>query len=192
MSALVSRSLSLPVMHYDTGDFLRFGDRIRRRVVLWAVHLGDDVAVGSGATERAIGDGEVVFAKTLAGSEEHRSWGGVVIVRHAHNDQFPMTNSQSRSSEQDSFYSIYGHMRDFAVAKGDTIANGGELGVAAEGFTPENGWWKHPHLHFGIYTGPWQGEILPGYWRPEQFWRTKRKWWHDPREFIKRFNKKGE
>jgi murein DD-endopeptidase MepM/ murein hydrolase activator NlpD len=67
------------------------------------------------------------------------------------------------------------------------VVGGQVIGVVAEGLTPENGWWKIPHLHFGIYVGPWRDSVLPGYKRFEEF-RTKTKWWEDPSSFIEKYN----
>jgi len=159
--------LQFPIDPYDTGEYYRFGDVIRRRVILWAVHLGDDVAAGAGTFVRAIGDGEVVWSETRRGSMQRRNWGGLIVVKH------------------DSFYSVYGHMSHLRVTKGARAARSDILGEVAEGNTPENGYWERPHLHFGIYTGPWRDEVLPGWWRIEQFWRTKLRWWHDPRMFLR-------
>ena len=183
-----AKRLILPVDNYTTGDYRAFGATIRRHVLLWATHLGDDVAVPAGTPVRAIGPGKVVLAKTLPGSEDHRSWGGLVVLKHDLNDQGPMTNNQSNPKPQlpGIFYSLYGHLKGLRVKAGEHVEQGQPLGVVAEGPTPENGWWKNAHLHFGIYTGPWNGRVLPGYWRPEQFWRTKKKWWHNPRAFIQK------
>lgn len=186
----MEEGLQWPVESYTTGDYLKFRDRIRRHKILWATHLGDDVAVGTGTLVKAIGAGEVVLAKILPGSKEHRSWGGVVVLKHKTsniNHSLVSTGIMAgvaKSSIQE-FFSIYGHIKDLRAVKGDQVTGGHILGEVAEGYTAENGWWKQPHLHFGIYTGPWQGEVLPGYWRPEQFWRTRLAWWHDPQNFIK-------
>lgn len=173
--------LDWPVVPYRvTADGWRFGEWVRRRIVYWAVHLGDDVVLPAGTPVRAIGTGTVVFARTLPGSEQKRSWGGVVIVRHGKNDHIPITDGQLTNE----FYSLYGHLAGLAVREGEAVLLGQQLGVIAAGRTPENGWWKVAHLHFGIYSGPWRGQALPGYWRPERWWRTRRRWWHDPQTFI--------
>lgn len=168
--------LELPLTPYQLSpDYLKFGERIRRHVVLWATHLGDDVVVEPGTPVQASGDGEVVWSEMRLGSEGHRNWGGVVIIGHTH------------AITQQPFYSVYGHMKDLAVKVGQPIKAGQLLGHVAASYTPENGWWKVPHLHFAIYTGPWQNDILPGYKRPEER-QTKMQWWHDPQPFIERYN----
>lgn len=180
--------LQLPVDNYTTGDYHAFGVTIRRHLVLWATHLGDDVAAEAGTVVRAIGQGEVVLAQTVPGSEAHRSWGGLVVLRHDSNVKAQNPNDKSSPNTKypipNTFYSIYGHLEDIHVPVGERVQLGQPLGMVADGPTPENGWWRNPHLHFAIYTGPWEGNVPPGYWRPDQFWRTKRKWWHDPQKFI--------
>ena len=179
----VPRRLSLPIVPYTVSDeYWKFGDRVPRRFGLWARHLGDDVAVPAGTVVSAIGEGEVVLSEMRLGSEQKRNWGGVIVLAHKTNFQFSIFNFQN-------FYSVYGHMRDLTVEAGDHVTAEQRLGAVAEGYTPENGWWKVPHLHFAIYTGPWRGVVLPGYWRPERFWRTSLRWWHEPRAFIDKYIK---
>lgn len=181
MSDLLTAKLVLPLEPYELKDgYYRFGTRVRSRWILWARHLGDDIVAEPGAAVSAIGEGEVVWAEVRAGSPQKRNWGGLIVLKHEHkmtNDQFPMTN----------FFSVYGHITDIAVKVGEKLQGGQELGVVAAGLTPENGWWKIPHLHFAIYTGPWTGEILPGY---KRFFdgRTKMAWWRDPASFIEEYN----
>ena len=170
----------LPVQPYTTGEFLRFGQRIRRRLVLWATHLGDDVAVAADAPVHAIGPGTVVLAKMQRGSKARRAWGGVVILKHKLQEQ--------------TVYSVYGHMTDLKVDNQELVEAGQQLGVVAKANTPENGMWRNAHLHFAIYTGPFDGRLLPGYARPDDWVlmrprRTRKKWWHDPRDFIDRYNR---
>ncbi len=166
--------LSLPLPAYEIGGY-HFGQRLRRRIILWATHLGDDIVQPAGTPVNAIGDGEVVWAEMRAGSAIKRNWGGIVVVGHTHR------------VTQEPFYSLYGHLRDLTVTVGQTIGTGHPLGAIAESYTAANGWWKIPHLHFAIYTGPWRNIILPGYKRPEQF-RTKMAWWQDPHAFVTKYN----
>ena len=160
--------LQLPLEPYQVGGYA-FGERLRRRFGVPAVHLGEDVVAEPGTRVNAIGAGRVVLAKMLLGSEEKRNWGGVVIIQHQ------------------TFYSIYGHLKVLQVKSGEAVTGGQSLGEVAGSSTPENGWWKIAHLHFAIYTGPWQGQVLPGWWRPERFWRTRLSWWHAPRAFIEEY-----
>lgn len=173
MSFPVSDKLQLPVKQYNIVGYA-FKKRLRRWWILWATHLGDDVVVPAGSRVSAIGDGEVVWSEMRLGEDLKRNWGGIIVLGHQKN------NFQN-------FYSVYGHMRDLQVLVGDSVEMGQQLGIVADSYTPENGWWKIPHLHFGIYTGPWDGKILPGYKRVEEF-RTKIKWWENPKLFIDQFN----
>ena len=184
--------LSLPIEPYTITGY-RFGDRLRRKVVLWATHLGDDIEAWAGTEVKAIGDGEVVWSEMRLGSQKKRNWGGLIVV--AHSNKSPILKSAAASgilsdgsSKTQTFFSVYGHMRELRVAAGDQVVEGEAIGVVAEGYTAENGWWKIPHLHFGIYVGPWREVVLPGYKRVEE-WRTKTKWWRDPRVFIEQYNK---
>lgn len=170
--------LSLPVLPYDVAGY-RFGQRIRRRGFLWATHLGDDVVAAAGTPVSTIGQGEVVWSEMRLGSADKRNWGGIVIIKHEPDSKF--------------FFSLYGHITAIRVKKGDRVQPGQLLGVVAAGNTPENGWWKTPHVHFAIYTGPWQERVLPGYARPDDWLRlsprhTRMKWWHNPQVFITRYN----
>lgn len=176
-------TLVFPIKPYTLqGGYYKFGTPVRSRVLLWARHLGDDLVVGAGTPVRAIGDGEVVWAGVRAGSEAKRNWGGLIVLAHA--SKIPIPNSQFPNE----FYSVYGHMKDLNVKVGDRVRAGQQLGAVGAGLTPENGWWKIPHLHFAIYVGPWTGEILPGYKRPFDG-RTKLAWWKDPKPFIEAYNK---
>jgi len=180
MSYPVSDKLMLPVEQYEVSGY-SFKEKVRRKVVLWATHLGDDVTVAAGSEVEAIGDGEVVWSEMRLGSEQKRNWGGIVVLAHGCNFQSSIFNFQT-------FYSVYGHLRDLQVEVGDRVVAGQKIGEVAGSYTPENGWWKIPHLHFAVYVGPWREGILPGYKRVEEF-RTKVKWWRDPRSFISEYNK---
>lgn len=153
-----------------------FGERVRSRIILWARHLGDDVALPVGTNVTAIAEGRVVWAEIRSGSAEHRNWGGIVIIGHKHKDT------------DEAFFSLYGHLHNLTIKPGDMVRSGQVLGVIAAGNTSENGWWKTPHLHFGIYTGPWLDAVLPGYARPFDG-RTKFTWWRSPKPFIENYNK---
>lgn len=169
----VPQRLTLPVDSYESLGYT-LGDRVRSRMVLWARHLGEDVLAKPGTAVHAIGDGQVVWSEMRPGSKEKRNWGGIVIVGHTH------------ATTNDSFYSLYGHISELAVSVGDTVLKGDLVGTVAAGHTPENGWWKKPHLHFGIYVGPWMGQVLPGWARPFEG-RTKVHWWRAPKQFIETY-----
>jgi murein DD-endopeptidase MepM/ murein hydrolase activator NlpD len=179
MSSSGAERLQLPVEPYNVKKN-PFRKILRRWVVLWAVHLGDDVIVPAGTRVNAIGDGSVVWSEMRLGDELRRNWGGVIVIEHQAQVQNPNDKFQI-------FYSVYGHMRDLQVKVGDRVAGGQQIGIVAESYTPENGWCKVPHVHFSIYVGPWKGEVPPGYKRVEES-RTKVKWWRDPRTFIEQYN----
>lgn len=170
----MASTLHLPVSPYVVGGYT-FGQRVRSRIILWARHLGDDVIVPPGTPIQAAGDGQVVWAEVRPGSLEKRNWGGIVIVSHTHK-----TTGQT-------FYTLYGHMNHLRVKIGDTVTAGQQVGEVAAGRTAENGWWKTPHLHFGVYLGPWTDAVLPGY---KRFFddRTRFHWWRNPQVFIKEYN----
>lgn len=168
-------ALRLPIEPYEVTGY-KFGQRVRSRKILWARHLGDDILADAGTKVICIADGKVVWSEMRLGTAAHRNWGGVVIVEH--NDM--------RTGLP--FYSIYGHIGNLAVVQGMMIAAGDSVGDVAGGNTPENGYWKLPHLHFGIYSGPWAERILPGYARPFEG-RTKFSWWQNPKPFIETYNR---
>lgn len=150
-----------------------FKEYLRRRVVLWAIHLGEDVVVPAGTSVVAMADGEVMYAEMRLGTEEKRDWGGIVITKHG-----------TQNTKSKVFYSVSGHLNNLRVKMGDRVSMGQQIGEVAAGFTPENGFWKQAHLHFGIYTGEYSGGVLPGYWRPDRFWVTRVRDWRAPSEFI--------
>ncbi len=167
--------LRFPIEPYEVSGYA-FGQRVRSRKILWARHLGDDILAEPGTAVACIGNGTVVWSEMRLGTLEHRNWGGVVIVEHTN----PATGLL--------FYSVYGHLKNLAVSQGALVALGDTIGEVAPGSNPENGYWKLPHLHFGIYTGPWAQKVLPGYARPFEG-RTKFSWWENPKAFIEAFNK---
>lgn len=168
--------LQFPVEPYKISGYC-FGQRIWRRLFLLAWHLGDDVEAAAGTPVRAIGDGEVVWSEVRFGSVEKKNWGGIVVIKHE--------CQRSKVKCQGYFYSVYGHMTNLRVKIGERAIKGQVIGEVAAGNTPENGWWANAHLHFAIYIGPWREVILPGWWRPEEWRRTKFGWWKNPVSFIK-------
>ncbi len=190
---MADNKLRWPMDNYvQYGRGWNFGDRVRRKWRLWGRHLGEDVLADSGVEVKAVGEGEVVWAEMKLGSEKIRNWGGVVVLKHD-KSQNPDTHKfqikhKTQNTKSQTFYSIYGHLTGLRVKKGEKVDAGQVLGVIAAGNTPENGWWRKPHLHWGVYTGPWQDKVLPGYWRVERWWKTRLKWWRDPAKFVKEFN----
>lgn len=120
------QKLAFPVKSYKV-DGHAFGKRVRSRIFLWARHLGDDIIVDPGTPITAIADGYVVWAQVRPGSATSRNWGGIVIIGHTHKDT------------DEKFYSLYGHITDIAVTRGQTVQAGQTVGVVARGSSPENG-----------------------------------------------------
>lgn len=174
------QKLQHPVEPYNVSGH-HFSKIIRRWWVLWATHLGDDIVVSPNTPVKAIGDGKVIWSEMRPGDELNRNWGGLIIIAH-------QCSFNPRERDNKVFYSLYGHMKGLKVKKDEPVKTGQPIGMIAESYTPENGWWKIPHLHFGIYTGPWENKVLPGYNRVEER-RTKTKWWRDPGNFISSYNK---
>ncbi len=166
--------LELPIIPYQV-DGYTFGKRVRSQIFLWARHLGEDVLASPGTAVMSCGSGTVVWAEMRLGSREKPNWGGIVIIGHEH------------AVSGQSFYSLYGHLKDLSVKVGETVYAGQNVGFIASGRTPENGWWRRPHLHFAIYEGPWTEQVLPGYARLFED-RTRFKWWRPPRTFIEQYN----
>ncbi len=185
MSYPAADELVLPVQPYRVTGY-RFGSRLRRRLIFHIAHLGDDVGT-AGDSVRAIGHGEAVWSEVRPGRPGRPNWGGMVVIRHCRGGAQTEKHPAPRGQASTFFYSVYGHMKDLQVQAGQQVVTGQPLGVVAEGETPENGWWKVPHLHFAVYTGPWRDRVLPGYAR---WWdgRTRKKWWRDPRKFVERYN----
>ena len=165
--------VSYPIEPYKV-DGYRFGQFVRSRVILFARHLGDDIIAPAKTPVRAVADGRVVWSEVRPGTEERRNWGGIVILAHKHKDTGHV------------FYTVYGHVTAIAVQKGDSVSRGQVVAAVAAGSTPQNGWWKQAHLHFGVYAGPWTGKVLPGYFRPFEG-RTKVRWWEDPGPFLTQY-----
>lgn len=165
--------LTLPLRGYAvTGRaFLEEGILGGRR---WGLHLGEDVLAEPGTAVTAIGDGEVVYAALHPGSRRRGNWGHIVICGHAHAD------------DGRAFFSVYGHLGECQTAVGERVTAHTVLGPVGEGRTPANGYWPQPHLHFAIYTGPWEGKVLPGYFKAEEH-RTKAEYWLPPSEFVRKY-----
>jgi murein DD-endopeptidase MepM/ murein hydrolase activator NlpD len=167
--------MQYPISPYEVTGY-GFGSRIRSRGIFIARHLGHDILAQAGTKVSCMMDGTVIWSEIRPGSAQKKNWGGIVIVEHVNAD----------TSEK--FYSVYGHIKNLKITVGQIIKKGDAIGVVAEGATPENGFWKLAHLHFGIYVGPWTGAVLPGWLRPFEG-RTKLSWWKDPKVFIDTYNK---
>ncbi|OGI21386.1 MAG: hypothetical protein A2808_00020 [Candidatus Moranbacteria bacterium RIFCSPHIGHO2_01_FULL_55_24] len=172
MAYLNTPKVIYPLAEYRVNS-LPFGKRSVYEGVLWGIHLGEDVKVPAGTDVRAIGRGRVVYSALHAGDAEKGNWGHIIIIRHRH----PVRRQV--------FYSLYAHLGSSYKRIGDKVELGEPLGFVGESFTAENGWWE-AHLHFAIYTGPWQDQVLPGYWKDGDT-RTRPEWWQVPSEFIARY-----
>lgn len=168
--------LCYPLKEYKVNG-LPYGKRTTREGVLWGVHLGEDCIVAAGTDVYAIGRGEVVYSALHSGDEKKGNWGYITIIKH--------TNAHSGEP----FYSLYGHLGKCFQRIGEKVKAGEPIGFVGKDYTAENGWWL-AHLHFAIYTGPWDGKVLPGYWLVGDE-RTKPEWWEVPSEFIENYNKKN-
>jgi murein DD-endopeptidase MepM/ murein hydrolase activator NlpD len=165
--------VQFPIEHYQVNG-LPFGKRSVLEGVLWGIHLGEDIMVPAGTDVRSMGRGTVVYAALHAGDKEKGNWGHIIIIRHRH------------PKRRQTFYSLYGHLGTSYKRIGDKVDLGEPLGFVGEGFTADNGHWE-AHLHFAIYIGPWQKQVLPGYWKDGDK-RTRPEWWAVPSEFIANYN----
>jgi len=148
----------------------------------WGFHLGEDCLIRAGTPVRSIGRGKVVYSALHSSSNPPESegkrgsnWGNIIIIAHKH----PKSKLV--------FFSLYGHLGERLVEKGDRVEIDQKIGKVAKGWTKENGWWKQAHLHFAIYVGPWRGKVLPGaYYDGSE--RTKTTHWVSPTKFIEDYN----
>lgn len=165
-----TRKLEFPLEKYRVNSY-RFKQDCAYKSVHWGVHLGEDINCPAGTEVKSIGRGRVVYSKLHPGTEEKSNWGNIVIVAHKH----PETRKV--------FFSLYAHLQKCFIERGQKVDMGQVIGVVGKANTPENGWWQEEHLHFGIYVGPWEGKILPGYWKKGGR-RTKLSFWKEPTRFI--------
>ncbi len=152
------------------GRALEFGVPGIYNGVNWGIHLGEDILCEPNSPVRSIALGEVVYAGFHPGNKQRGNWGHIIIIKHP----------QLRPGKN--VYSLYGHLGVLEKKKGDRIKIGQRIGRVGRSYTRSNGWWI-AHLHFSIYTGPWQRVVLPGYYKKEQK-RTKLSYWENPSEFI--------
>lgn len=137
--------------------------------IYWGKHLGEDCVIEPGESVYPIASGKLVYSKMHMGSIEKRNWGWLVIIEH--------------NLFEKKFYSIYGHLVKLRGAIDKEVDTSKVIGLVAPGPSAENGWWEDSHLHFAIYTGPWEGKPLVGYFREDQNY-TKLEFWKDPTNFI--------
>ena len=172
MAYLATPKVMFPLDPYHVNG-AAFGKRAAYHGTFWGVHLGEDCIVPAGTDVRAIGRGTVVYAALHPGEKDKGNWGHIVIIRH------------KRPRSKDVFYSLYAHLGTSFKRIGEKVECGEPLGFIGEAYTPENGFWE-AHLHFAIYIGPWQDEVLPGYWKEGET-RTRPEWWRVPSEFIREY-----
>jgi septal ring factor EnvC (AmiA/AmiB activator) len=94
-------ALDWPVAGAITGRFGQTGNRLAGS----AVRNGIEIVAPQGTPVRAVHSGDVAFADSFAG------FGTLVILNHGAN-----------------YYSLYGYLASIAVARGDHIEGGAELG----------------------------------------------------------------
>ncbi|KKT88084.1 MAG: hypothetical protein UW87_C0018G0010 [Candidatus Moranbacteria bacterium GW2011_GWC2_45_10] len=165
-----ARKLDFPFADYKV-NALDFGAHGEYEGVDWGIHLGEDCLRPRGEKVKAIGKGRIVYSTLHPGTKEKGNWGNVIIIAHK--------NPKNKKV----FFSLYGHLGKRLKEKGDKVEIGEAIGVVGKRNSPENGWWDEEHLHFSIYTGPWEGKVLPGYFKKNQR-RTKLSHWKRPTDFI--------
>jgi murein DD-endopeptidase MepM/ murein hydrolase activator NlpD len=105
---------------------------------LWSsTHSGQDFAVPSGTTVRAVHGGTVVKAGGW-GAGDGPAYGNAIVIRHDWDE-----------------YSQYAHLSRVEVSVGDTVATGER--IARSGNTGNS---TGPHLHFEIRTTPDYGSAV--------------------------------
>jgi murein DD-endopeptidase MepM/ murein hydrolase activator NlpD len=176
-------NLLLPLK--NTGEILSdFRQRNFYDNQYWGIHLGVDVKARAGTEVYSAGRGVVAYSKlhlgefSENGEVKKRNWGGIVIIAHK--------NLQRKQI----FYSLYGHLGKRYVKEGDPVEAGELIGEVGKSMTESNGLWKDEHLHFAVYTGPYETQVLPGYYNEEEK-NTSLEDWHDPVEFIRSYNPKN-
>ncbi len=110
-------------------------------------HLGEDwvSAAGPGAIYRApvtaVGNGVVSLARDFK-----RSWGNVIVIRHAFYEGGQLKYADS----------LYAHLDKIFVAEGQPVTRGQQIGLVgnAHGL-------YHPHLHFEIHRNTTIGVGIP-------------------------------
>ena len=168
-----TRKLEFPLEKYRVNSY-QFKQDCTYKKVHFGIHLGEDVNRPAGTKVKCIGRGKVVYSGLHPGTKEKGNWGNIIIIAHKH----PKTKNI--------FFSLYAHMQTRLVEKGQRVEQGQIIGRVGKANTPENGWWKEEHLHFSIYTGSWEGRVLPGY-RKRNSKRTKLSYRKEPTKFINNY-----
>jgi len=152
------------------GHGLGFGKVGIYNGVNWGIHLGEDIVCKSNTPVRSIASGKIVYAGFHPGSKQKGNWGHIIIIKHP------------KLLKGQDVYSLYGHLGSLEKKKKQSVRIGERIGRIGSAYTQANGWWP-AHLHFSIYTGPWQEVVLPGYYKKKQG-RTRLSYWKHPSEFI--------
>jgi murein DD-endopeptidase MepM/ murein hydrolase activator NlpD len=119
-------------------------DRSYNGGILHSRHTGIDLRSGAGEPVLAAADGRVVL------TEHYAIYGKVVLLDHGWG-----------------VYSLYAHLSEFAVARGDVVTRGQVIGA-----TGSTGRTQGPHLHFGIIVSGTEVDpltwlaLLPGFTPP--------------------------
>lgn len=173
--------LVFPLKNFKTVA-LEFGKQGYADRKNWGKHLGLDLESKEGTQVFSCGRGVVVYSKVHPGEFDEndilqkRNWGGIVIIAHKN----PKT--------QKIFYSLYGHMGKRYVKKGDEVEKEELIGEIGKSMSESNGGWEKEHLHLAIYTGRYEEQVLPGYYKREQKTTNPRDW-EDPMVYIKKYNR---
>ena len=165
--------IGFPINSYKVNSY-KFREECNYKGVYWGIHLGEDIKRPAGTEIRSIGRGKVVYSALHPKSETRANWGNIIIIAHK--------NPHSKTP----FFSLYAHLGKRLTEKGEIVQQGNAIGFIGKANSTENGWWDEEHLHFGIYTGPWQNKVLPGYWKKGSK-RTKLSYWKEPKAFIQNY-----
>lgn len=176
MAYFYTPKLDFPFEKWQVND-CKFKERCIYDGIDWGLHLGEDCNIRAGTLVKSIGRGKIVYSGLCASKQSpkqggRRNWGNLIIIAHKN----PKTKNI--------FCSLYGHLGNRIVKKGDKVELGQKIGKIAPAWTKTNGWWENAHLHLAICIAPFkQGKLFPGYWKENQG-RTKLEYWKPPTAFI--------
>jgi murein DD-endopeptidase MepM/ murein hydrolase activator NlpD len=119
-----------------------FGERISPFTRGPDFHTGIDLAAAEGTPVFATGEGATVFAGRISVQTSVHWWryGNLVAVSHG-----------------GLYLTLYSHLRDIAVRRGDKVARGQVIGSVGN-----TGWSTSPHLHYEVRAAETAGaELVP-------------------------------
>ncbi len=119
-----------------------FGERISPFTGAPDFHTGIDLAASEGTPVVATGNGTVEFAGRVPLKTSVHWWryGNLVILSHG-----------------DRYLTLYSHLLDIGVRRGDAVRRGQVLGTVGN-----TGWSTSPHLHYEVRSRePASGEFVP-------------------------------